>query len=167
MSASTNHVSIETQTCTNEFKAEDEKNSINIIVSNNEKTSIRENLCEIYFKIKKAFIKNLMLLFIIAAAVLGIGLGFILRPLNLSSESIIYFGFPGELFIRALRFITLPLFFCNLITGMSGLVYKTKRITLHAFLLYIGSLLSSLIIGFLLVLTIKPGFYILFKFNRN
>jgi hypothetical protein len=160
MSAFTNHVSIdiETQTCTNDFKAEDEKNSINIIVSNNRKISIRENLREIYFKIKKGCIKNLILLFIIAAAVLGIGLGFILRPLNLSSESISYFGLPGELFIRALRFITLPLFFCNLITGMSGLIYKTRRITLHAFLLYTGSLLSSLIIGFILVLTIKPGF---------
>lgn len=151
MIASANHVSIETQTCSNDFRV-DEKNAI----------SIRKKLSEIYHKIKIICIKNLMLLFIMGAAVLGIGLGFILRPVNFSSESISYFGLAGELFIRALRFITLPLFLCNLITGMSGLVYKTKRITLHAFFLYMGSLISSLIIGFLLVLTIKPGFKIFF-----
>ena len=57
----------------------------------------------------------------------------------------------------------MPLIFCNLITGMSGLKTRAnnvKYIGIQTFLFYSFSLVSSVLIGYLFVLTIKPG-----KFN--
>ena len=124
------------------------------------KCALKSKISEILMRLKILFINNLMLIFIIISAGLGIGLGFALRPYNLSSDAKLYFGFPGELFVRALRFITLPLFLCNLITGTSGLVNKTKKIALVAIAFFVFSLISSLLIGFLFVLTIKPGYFL-------
>jgi len=161
MIASANHVSIETQTDSNEIpQNNDDIQSIrSVLISNTRIMSMKKKLYNIYFRLRIVCSNNLMLLFIIAAAVIGISLGFVLRQFEFSPESISYFGFPGELYVRALRFVTLPLFFCNLITGMSGLVYRTKKITLLTFAFYCFSLVSSLLIGFLLVLTIKPGLF--------
>ena len=161
MIASANHVSIETQTDSNEIpQNNDDIQSIrSVLICNTRIMSMKKKLYNIYFRLSIVCSNNLMLLFIIAAAVIGISLGCVLRQFEFSPESISYFGFPGELYVRALRFVTLPLFFCNLITGMSGLVYRTKKITLLTFAFYCFSLVSSLLIGFLLVLTIKPGLF--------
>lgn len=161
MIASANHVSIETQTDSNEIpQNNDDIQSIrSVLICNTRIMSMKKKLYNIYFRLRIVCSNNLMLLFIIAAAVIGISLGCVLRQFEFSPESISYFGFPGELYVRALRFVTLPLFFCNLITGMSGLVYRTKKITLLTFAFYCFSLVSSLLIGFLLVLTIKPGLF--------
>lgn len=81
----------------------------------------------------------------------------------MSEETKKYFGFPGELFVRVLQFITLPLYFCKLITGIVDLkkiTTKRKRIAFQIVLFFSVSLIVSVLIGFLLVLTIKPG-------NRN
>lgn len=132
----------------------------------NDKIDIKEKIKQFFRKLTTIIIKNLMLILIIIAAAIGIGLGFSLRPMNLSASSKMYFSFPGELFVRGLRFLTLPLYLCNLITGMSRLVNKTKRIAVVAILFYCISIISALLISFLLVLTIKPGFFRLNIINR-
>ena len=122
----------------------------------------KSKIYEYFLRIRIIVMQNLMMFLIIIAAALGLGIGFALRSANLSKEDKSYFGFPGELFVRALRFITLPLFFFNLITGMSSLQTRAaniKKISLHTFGFYLVSLSFSLMIGFLLVLTIKPGIY--------
>jgi len=115
-------------------------------------------------KIKKSMkneniIDRFIIVLIIIAVVLGIGLGFAFRSINLSSKDKVYFGFPGELWIRSLKFISIPLIFFNLITGISELYIEkdVKRIVYHMLLFYSCSILISLSIGFLLVLTIRPG----------
>lgn len=128
---------------------------------------IKECLLTILFRTKMVILNNLMLILITISAAIGIGLGFILRSCNFSSNTIMYFGFPGELFVRALKFITLPLIFCNLIAGVSGLVNKTKKVAITTVLFIFFSIFSSIAVGFLLVLTIKPGKKISFYFFNN
>ena len=103
-------------------------------------------------------LNNLMIILIIIAASLGVGIAFILKEYAaLTDDQKNYFSFPGELFVRALKFISLPLIVCNLITGMSGLAHKSKLIGLRTFYFYSVSILTSTAVGFLVVLTIRPG----------
>ncbi|KAI6202637.1 Amino acid transporter [Aphelenchoides fujianensis] len=63
--------------------------------------------------------RNLLLVLTISAVFCGLGSGFLLRPLALSSETIKLVGFPGEIFLRALKLMILPLIFTSLISGSS------------------------------------------------
>lgn len=73
-------------------------------------------------KVVLALRKNILLILTVASVSFGIGLGFLLRATtNLSPKVIPYFGYPGELFLRGLKFIILPLVASSLICGISGL----------------------------------------------
>jgi solute carrier family 1 (high affinity glutamate transporter) protein 2 len=50
--------------------------------------------------------------------ILGIMLGFLLRPANLSSDTIMIISFPGDLLMRMLKMLVLPLVVSSLITGL-------------------------------------------------
>jgi solute carrier family 1 (glutamate transporter) protein 7 len=146
----------ETQT---DFASIISEDTINIETneSKDQKELFLEKLTLNYLKI--AMMNNLMLILIYISAALGIGISILLKTYtSLSYDAKIYFAFPGELFFRALKFISLPLVFVNLIIGMSGLVNKSKKIGLYALRFYSLSLVSSLLVGFLIVLTIQPGY---------
>ena len=145
-----------------EERSEIELGSFSTIISEPIKPEpINDN---IWIKIKRSLKNNnvidqLIIILIIFAVILGIGIGFALRNANLSDSDKVYFGFLGELWIRSLKFISIPLIFFNIITGISDLYIEkdVKLIVFHMFLFYISSLLISLAIGYLLVLTIQPG----------
>jgi len=66
----------------------------------------------------KSFLKtNALLLATIAGVVLGIVLGIAMREAHFSNLDITYFAFPGDLLLRMLKMIILPLIVCSLITG--------------------------------------------------
>ena len=48
---------------------------------------------------------------------LGVLAGLLLRPLDLEVETIAYIAYPGELFMRLLKLMILPLIIASLITG--------------------------------------------------
>lgn len=110
-------------------------------------------------RLKKQLKNNLLLILTVISVLFGIGLGFLLRATtNLSPPVRHYFGFPGELFLRGLKFIILPLISSSLVTGIAGLgVAKTGRVAIRALLLYFTTTFSAVIIGLVLVSTIKPG----------
>ena len=59
--------------------------------------------------IKKQLVDNILLILTVISVLFGIGLGFLLRfYTNLSVPEKSYFGFPGEVFLRILKFLILP-----------------------------------------------------------
>ena len=60
---------------------------------------------------------NLLLIFTLFGIVVGMALGFGLHPLKLSEEVILAIGFPGDIFMRCLKLLILPLIVTSLITG--------------------------------------------------
>jgi Na+/H+-dicarboxylate symporter len=59
------------------------------------------------------------------SVLVGIGLAFILRSYaNLTNPEKLYFGFPGEIFLRMLKFLILPLITSSLISGIFISVYR-------------------------------------------
>ena len=117
-----------------------------------------QKIFRFFYRLRISILNNLMIILIIVAASLGIGVSFLLRKYaQLTYDQKGYFALPGEIFVRALKFVSLPLIVCNLITGMSGLAHKSKLIALRTLIFYSVSILSSLALGFLIVLTIQPG----------
>ncbi|XP_056131859.1 excitatory amino acid transporter 4 isoform X1 [Lampris incognitus] len=107
----------------------------------------------------RAFLRrNLFVLFTVAAVVLGVILGFTLRPHNLSMREIKYFAFPGELLMRMLQMLVLPLIVSSLVTGMSSLDSKaSSKMGVRAVVYYMVTTLVAVFIGIIMVMIIQPG----------
>ena len=67
--------------------------------------------------VKSVLKHNALLLATICGVILGIVVGIAMREAKLSQLEIDYFGLPGELFLRALKMIIVPLITFSLITG--------------------------------------------------
>ena len=89
---------------------------------------------------------------------LGILLGFTLRPANLTSETIMIISFPGDLLMRMLKMLVLPLVVSSLITGVAVLDPKSSgKIGLYSITYYMATTILAAILGIILVVSIKPG----------
>ncbi|XP_044063747.1 excitatory amino acid transporter 3-like isoform X2 [Siniperca chuatsi] len=89
----------------------------------------------------------------------GVAIGMMVKIyFPLSDRNKIYISFPGEMLMRMLQLVTLPLILTSVITGVSGLSVDTsKKIAMRAAVYFISTTLVSVIIGLILVLLIKPG----------
>ncbi len=63
---------------------------------------------------------NLLMVFTVFGIAAGIALGFGLHPYHLSKDAILIIGFPGDVFMRLLKLMILPLIVTSLITGQSS-----------------------------------------------
>ncbi len=68
------------------------------------------------------------------------------------------FAWMGEVFLRLLKMIVVPLIFCSLINGISHMkVEQLGRVGFVTFLVFKGSMLIAAVVGLAYVNLIKPG----------
>ena len=109
---------------------------------------------------------NLLLVLIFLGVIVGFVVGFAankpVTELKNDPEKratvIMLIGFPGELFMNALKMLILPLIVASLITALAMLDRKaTGKIGRRTVLYYFGTMTIAVLLGMLLVTTIKPG----------
>ncbi|KAM8875950.1 excitatory amino acid transporter 5-like isoform 2-T2 [Spinachia spinachia] len=102
--------------------------------------------------------RNGLLTLSIVAVVTGCTLGFTLRGTHLSTQAKIYFSFPGELLMRMLKMLILPLITSSLMSGLSSMESKACcRIGVLTVTYYLWTTFIAVVVGIMLVLIIKPG----------
>ncbi|KQS69936.1 excitatory amino acid transporter isoform X2 [Drosophila erecta] len=102
--------------------------------------------------------ENLMLLVTLSGVLLGVVLGLSLRPLNLHGDSIMLISYPGELFMRVLKLMILPLVISSLIAGSASLNAKMNgKIALRTLVYFASTSFFNAALGIALVLLIHPG----------
>lgn len=102
--------------------------------------------------------RNLLVILTVSGVLVGVGLGMIIRNMNLTRAQMTYFAFPGEMLLRMLKMIILPLVVCSLISGAASIdtrsLGKLGGIAVSYFL--VTTLIASCI-GVALAFIIKPG----------
>ncbi|KAK7074563.1 hypothetical protein SK128_028471, partial [Halocaridina rubra] len=81
-----------------------------------------------------------------------------LRAAGPDSTTILLISYPGELFIRMLKLMILPLIIASLISGSASLNAKMNgRIVVRTVLYFMATSLLNAILGVILVIAIHPG----------
>uniref|UniRef100_A0A8C6TAW5 Amino acid transporter n=1 Tax=Neogobius melanostomus TaxID=47308 RepID=A0A8C6TAW5_9GOBI len=90
---------------------------------------------------------------------LWISLGLVVREYtSLSHLDKQYFGFPGEILMRMLKLVILPLIISSMITGVAALDSEVSgKIGLRAVIYYFSTTIIAVVLGIILVMAIKPG----------
>lgn len=110
------------------------------------------------YKLKSFLRRNLVVILTVSGVLVGVWLGVMVRKMNLTRAQMTYFAFPGEMLLRMLKMIILPLVVCSLISGAASLdtrsLGKLGGIAVSYFL--VTTLIASSI-GIALAFLIKPG----------
>lgn len=109
--------------------------------------------------------KDLLLVLIILGVIIGFIIGAsVNKPVNniknpeWKASAIMLIGFPGELFMNMLKLLILPLIVASLVTALSTLDSKaTGKIGRHTVIYYLATMLIAVLIGIILVVSIRPG----------
>ncbi|CAC5415175.1 SLC1A2 [Mytilus coruscus] len=119
---------------------------------------VRRRACCLANKIGKFVKKNLMLILTFAGIVLGFSIGFAVRTAQPSKDTLIWIGMPGELFLRTLKLLILPLIVCSVISGSAALDPKSNgKISAISFLFIVITNVLAGVFGVALCIIFKPG----------
>ncbi|GCC23389.1 hypothetical protein chiPu_0001784 [Chiloscyllium punctatum] len=109
-------------------------------------------------QIKGVFKRNGLLILSVLSVIIGCSLGFFLRTRHLSEQEIKYFQFPGELLMRMLKMLILPLVVSSLMSGLAALDAKaSSRLGLITIAYYLWTTFVAVVIGIIMVSIIHPG----------
>jgi len=105
-----------------------------------------------------------LMIFIIIAVILGFAVGLLSNPkiqeMQEPSRStlLVFLGFPGEILMRMLKLLILPLIVSSLIVGLAELDQKASgKLGLRAVVYYMSTTLIAVVLGIVLVIAINPG----------
>ncbi|XP_074077508.1 excitatory amino acid transporter 5 [Macrotis lagotis] len=109
-------------------------------------------------RVKDVCRRNGLLILSVLSVIIGCLLGFFLRTQRLSPQEISYFQFPGELLMRMLKMLILPLVVSSLMSGLASLDAKTSsRLGILTVAYYLWTTFVAVIVGILMVSIIHPG----------
>nr|AXS78271.1 sodium-dependent excitatory amino acid transporter glt-3 [Anisakis simplex] len=101
---------------------------------------------------------DLLLVLTIESVVVGIVLGFIIRPFNPSNDAISLIGFPGEIFMQIVEMMILPMIISSVISALSQLRARDAgQIGMMTVIYYLTTTFLSTFTGIILVSSIHPG----------
>ncbi|XP_003413687.2 neutral amino acid transporter A isoform X1 [Loxodonta africana] len=102
--------------------------------------------------------RNALVLLTVSGVLAGAALGTALRGLQLSRTQVSYVAFPGEMLLRMLRMIILPLVVCSLVSGAASLdASSLGRLGGIAVAYFALTTLSASALGVALAFIIQPG----------
>ncbi|VDO61000.1 unnamed protein product [Haemonchus placei] len=109
--------------------------------------------------------KDLLLVLTIESVVLGVVLGFVIRPFNPSNDTISLIGFPGEIFMQIVEMMILPLIISSVISALAQVRARDARqIGIVTVIYYMTTTFLSTFVsnleaqtGIILVSSIHPG----------
>ena len=115
-------------------------------------------------KIRKILRANAQLVAIVVSVFLGFLIGILIHDAVQQSTDpptekvIMYIKFPGELFIRMLRMIVIPLTVSSIVVALADLdTGSAGKLGKRTFLYYLTTTVFATVLGLVLVETIKPG----------
>ncbi|XP_077189808.1 excitatory amino acid transporter 5 isoform X1 [Paroedura picta] len=109
-------------------------------------------------RVKDACKRNGLLILSVLSVIVGCLLGFFLRTRRLSPQEISYFQFPGELLMRMLKMLILPLVVSSLMSGLAALDAKTSsRLGIITVTYYLWTTFVAVVVGIVMVSIIHPG----------
>ncbi|TNN81514.1 Excitatory amino acid transporter 5 [Liparis tanakae] len=115
-------------------------------------------LDEVWGRVKNVCKQNGLLILSVLAVVIGCLLGFYLRGKQLSEQEVKYFQFPGELLMRMLKMLILPLVVSSLMSGLAALDAKcSSRLGIMTISYYLWTTFVAVVVGILMVYIIHPG----------
>uniref|UniRef100_A0A914DNE5 Amino acid transporter n=1 Tax=Acrobeloides nanus TaxID=290746 RepID=A0A914DNE5_9BILA len=114
--------------------------------------------CESFRRWLASSHENILLVLTLIAVVLGLFGGFMMRGFELSHETVRLIHFPGEIFMRVLKLMILPLIFSSLISALAQMdARESGQMGLLTLGYYVCTTVLAAIIGIILVLAIHPG----------
>lgn len=109
-------------------------------------------------RVKRIVMANLLVILTVAGVIVGVFIGLGLRNVTLTKTQIIYVGFPGELLIRLLKMIIIPLVVCSLVSGAASLDPKALgKLGGWAMLFFLVTTLIASSVGVVMAFIITPG----------
>ncbi|KAM6973559.1 neutral amino acid transporter B(0) [Aplochiton taeniatus] len=109
-------------------------------------------------KVKRIVKANLLVILTVLGVIIGVFIGLGVRHMALSRTQILYVGFPGEILIRLLKMIIIPLVVCSLVSGAASIDPKALgKLGGWAMLFFLVTTLIASAIGVVMAFIISPG----------
>lgn len=109
-------------------------------------------------RVKRIVMANLLVILTVAGVIIGVFIGLGVRNATLTRTQIIYIGFPGELLIRLLKMIIIPLVVCSLVSGAASIDPKALgKLGGWAMLFFLVTTLIASSIGVVMAFILTPG----------
>ncbi|XP_062575549.1 excitatory amino acid transporter-like [Saccostrea cucullata] len=119
----------------------------------------RENRgCCLVRKFRTSLRRHLLFILTLLAVIFGFVLGFTIRLAEPSKDAIQWLGMPGELFLRLLKMMIIPLLVCSVIHSTASLDPKSNgKVSAIAFIYILLTNILGCVIAIALFYVIKPG----------
>uniref|UniRef100_A0A8W8IG80 Amino acid transporter n=1 Tax=Magallana gigas TaxID=29159 RepID=A0A8W8IG80_MAGGI len=121
-------------------------------------SAIENRECCLIRKFRVSLRRHLLFILTLSAVIVGFALGFLLRLAEPSSDALLWLGMPGELFLRLLKMMIIPLLVCSVIHSTASLDPKSNgKISVLTFTYILLTNMLGCLIAIALFYVIKPG----------